>query len=363
MTSTPNTARNSVHENVNRIGGLLKSQSAFHCNRVTANRLYSPATYLPSRTPTQRRFHAMIDRSTVSKLSDMVQGRGIKRGDRTEIPWLTAAAAMAFLRMSQIDVTYSHTAYQVAASRKFPNAAGHSIDFQIACILDPSEWLHLAVGQKDQLSATAVQAIRNRCTVPDRQKDGFTHALRLWNMYSVYVLKLLHLYRVPSLTASDRFERFYQWQIHEAIFSNVCSVWAFFLLSDAPVSVNFKRLNDISASEQKMQLETIVWEIVSMQQLKPDMTGSNEPWILCTVDKDISQIATCVFPSVDREGTLKRSLLRLYPTADASRILSLYLNLEQTAKLPIGRDSHAEQFFRNLAQTQSELEQVLGIRQ
>lgn len=363
MTATHYPARNSAQENIKRISGLLKSQNAFHCNRITANRLYSPTTYLPSHTPTQRRFHARMDRSCVSRLSDMVQGREIKRGDRTEIPWLTAAAAMAFLRMSQIDATYCHTVYQVAANKKFPNAADHSIDFQIACILDPSEWLHLAVGQKDRLSAAAVLAVRNRFTIPDQQKDGFTHALRLWNMYSVYVLKLLQLYRTPSLTTIERFERFYQWQIREAIFSSVCSVWAFFLLSESPVSVNFRHLHDISTSDLKVRLETIVWEIVSMQQLKPDMTGSNEPWILCTVDKDVSRIAACVFPAIDREGTLKGNLLRLYAPEDANRILSLYLELEQTAKLPVGRDSHAEQFFRNLVQTQSALEQSLGIRQ
>lgn len=343
------------------MGGLLKSQNALHCNRITANRLYSPTTYLTARNPSQQRFHALLDRSTVSRLSDLVQGRRITPGDRSEIPWLTAAAAMAFLRISQIDVTFSQSAYQVAASRKIPNAAEDSINFRIASVLDPSEWLNLAVGQKDQLNITTVQMIRSRSAVPERNRDGFTQALRLWNMYTVYVLKLLQLHRDHSLTTVDRFQQFFEWQIREAIFSNVCSVWAFHLLSESPSSPGFRRWDSLSPTDLKMRLESTVWEIVSMQLLKSDMSGTTAPWILCTTDRDISQVAACVFPAVDREGTLKRSLLRLYPTGDASRILSLYLELEQTAKLPVGRDSHAEQFFRNLAHTQRYLEQRIGI--
>ena len=360
MTTGADTSRTATQQNIKFISGLLKSQNAFHCVGIPQIRLYSAATYLNSRNPAIRRVHALMDRATVSTLAELIRGRSIRRGNRTEMPWLTAAAAMAFFRVSGVDVTFNLNTYQVAAKRKHPDATTDIEDFRIAGMLEAQEWLDLSVGNKDRLNNASVAAARSRTTAPDVQKSSFTQTLSLWNMYYVYALKLLELYREPGLTGMERIDRFYKWQLQEAIFSSICSLWALFLLSDAPVSKSFKNLSAMTPDKTKAALENNVWDMVTLQQLKANISERKNTWILCTVDKDIQDIAACAFPVIDREGTLKRSLSQLYDARHVNPILSLYLELEQTAKLPVGRDSHAENFFRNLGRTQSGLEQKLG---
>ncbi|MBN2526696.1 MAG: hypothetical protein JXR76_09900 [Deltaproteobacteria bacterium] len=350
------------------IAQLLEVHRAFHAMRVPKNRLknrlYDITTYTGTQSASTKRPNAFLDKEMVGRLTRIVSGQLQRREAETDISYRIAAAAMAFLHYAKINVSFDFATYQqLIASRGNPAAENEIVNFRVANHLNPMDWARIASGEKNALDSATVSAVRQHFSYKLSSQGGISDSLGYWNMYYVFMLKLLTIYRNRRLSNVDKIKTFFDWQLRESLYSAICSMWALFLFSDKSNSKSFRKMDLAHAITLKQRLEDEVWDMLFLQQLKKYHTSSRDVWILCTINPDIAQIATCLLTTVDKEGTTGRFLSALYSPAEARTILASFLALEKKMTLPIDRAAQAKRFIAGLSKTKSDFEKTLALRQ
>lgn len=297
------------------------------------------------------RFKAFLDLNVVSNAVRLCNGQVANNSMRK------TAALLAFLLISEVDleIGLAHTEFLQKSNQELMAKNIHN--FHIISSINPSVFVDIALGRKEQINPDDLPKIEFDTTpyVPEMHYN--------WDLHYIALLKLCHL-TIDGRRSSDKFKEYIGWMWSDFMFSATCLTFSLIYLSPKPHAKMFKKQNSKKPDEVILGVKNATWDLVMAHYWVArtfDSKGTNTGWIFSTFDKSLREIARKILCDEEDEVVgekFHRFILEYWPENKAREIENVYYSYINNSNAPsraVKRNSNQQSFLSMVNELETQL--------
>jgi hypothetical protein len=255
--------------------------------------------------------YALLDRNIFSDVIAIVKGENVELRDGNDIgPLRIAAALMAFLQCAKILIEPNLSLYEYAATNSSAAAADELKLFRIADNLHPRVYADIVMRRKHMITEGEL----NELSVNLSPDVDFGSSLRYWRFNYTLALKLA-LLELRSIPQDQKMELFLQWMSKEFFVGASATFFASLYLSSKRMLGMLKKIGSANRERALLGIKNAAWDLTFMTTWSKKAEAfqeTNRLWLLCSRDKALLRIASCLFATGNDEKAIAEQVKPIF---------------------------------------------------